>query len=159
MEPKIITVNSRKYDQSIRRSWECRLLEQSGSQLVFVGEFADEVSHPDLGLIKKGTISYEYYWLDRWYSIFRFHEPGGEFRNYYCNINMPPVFENGVLDFVDLDIDVLVWPDSRYLVLDEDEYEENAVKFGYPDNVKTAVSETLSNLIKIIKNKGLPGDT
>lgn len=151
-----ITINSRKYDQRIRRSWICRLVRQDDSLLVFEGEFDQDVEHPDLGFIERGTISYEYYWLDRWYSIFRFHRPDGGFRNYYCNINMPPVFENGVLDYVDLEMDVLVWPDSTYQILDRDEYEQNAAKFGYPDALRNEVSQALAQLIAMAEEKTFP---
>lgn len=132
------------------------MLAQDGSALTFVGLFEGDIEHPDLGHIVSGTISYEYYWLDRWYSIFCFYEPDGTFRNYYCNINMPPEFENGVLDYVDLDIDILVWPDSRYQILDEAEYEENAERFCYPAAVTSAVAAAFAELIVIIENGQLP---
>lgn len=153
----MITVNSRKYDGTIRRSWSCELIEQEGSLLTFVGEFDTTVDHPDLGRIEKGTTSYEYYWLDRWYSIFRFHEPSGGLRNFYCNINMPPRFSGEVLDYVDLDIDVLIWPDLRYDVLDRDDYETNAKRFGYSKHVNEKVEEALNELLKMIETRNLPG--
>lgn len=153
---QLVTINSRKFDRSVRRSWTCRLVEQDNPLLLFVGEFDEDISHPDLGLVKSGTISYEYYWLDRWYNIFRFHEPGGSLRNYYCNINMPPVFENGVLDYVDLDIDVLVWPDSSFHVLDLDEYEQNAARFNYPASVRSKVTAAIDELLAMIENDALP---
>src|SRR5215210_5537237 len=90
MSADLWTINSRKYDQSIRRSWQCRLLQQSGRLFVFEGVFDLDVQHDDLGIIRRGSVSYEYYWLDRWYNVFRFHEPEGQLRNYYCNINTPP---------------------------------------------------------------------
>ena len=124
--------------------------------LVFVGVFDEAVTHADLGVIAKGTISYEYYWLDRWYNIFRFHEPDGAFRNYYCNINMLPVFENGVLGYVDLDIDVLIWPDWSYQILDETEYKENALKFEYPESVMSNAANALAEIISMIENRSLP---
>ncbi|HVF29506.1 MAG TPA: hypothetical protein VNA22_00995, partial [Pyrinomonadaceae bacterium] len=71
----MITINSRKYDGTIRRAWTCEFIEQRDSLLLFVGEFEAAVEHRDLGRIEAGTVSYEYYWLDRWYNIFRFHEP------------------------------------------------------------------------------------
>ncbi len=156
MPPQLITVNSRKYDQSIRRSWQCELLERNGSMLLFRGVFDDSVSHPDLGEIKRGTISYEYYWLDRWYNIFRFHEPDGTLSKYYCNINMPPVFENGVLDYIDLDLDVVVWPGSNYMILDEVEYKENAIKYRYSEEVLLNAAAALSDVVSLIKNNQLP---
>ena len=151
-----VTINSRKYDGSVRRNWHCRLLETNGTQLVFLGIFEAEVSHPDLGLIRRGTLSYEYYWTDRWYNIFRFHEPNGSLRNYYCNINMPPKFSGDVLDYVDLDIDVLVWPDLSYAVLDEDEFEENAKFFNYPQTVIDQAHRALAEVVDLITSGKLP---
>lgn len=155
-ESQHITVNSRKYDQTIRRSWNCELVEQTESLLVLVGVFDEDVTHADLGHIKRGTVSREYYWLDCWYSIFRFHEPDGTLRNYYCNINQPPKFENGVLDYVDLDIDVLVWPDLKYKILDVKEFEENAVRYKYPESVAAKTYETLAELTILIKKRDFP---
>lgn len=153
-----ITVNSRKYDLSIRRSWKCRLIERADPLLVFVGEFDRDVEHPDLGSIAAGTISYEYYWLDGWYNVFRFHEPDGSFRNFYCNINMPPTFESGTLDYVDLDIDVLVWPDWTSIILDRDEFEANSAKFNYPESVLFQANTALSELLDLIEERRFPFD-
>lgn len=153
-----ITVNSRNFDGSIRRTWQCKLIERNEPLLIFVGIFDRDIEHADLGLIKKGTISYEYYWLDRWYNIFRFHERDGTFRNYYCNINMPPSFADGVLDYVDLDIDLVVWPDGTYKELDRDEYEANAAKNHFPPDLREQVNESLEELHRMFKIHKLPFD-
>ena len=153
----MITVNSRKMDGTIRRSWTCELVEQSDSLLVFVGTFDVDVRHPELGHITAGTRSYEYYWLDRWYSIFRFHEPSGSLRNFYCNLNMPPVLADGILDYVDLDIDIVVWPDLSHKVLDREDYEQNAGLLGYTEEVKQKVESTLKELLERIEARDLPG--
>lgn len=158
MDRQQVTINSRKYDLSIRRSWKCDLIERSNALLVFVGEFDEDIAHPGLGEIKRGTISYEYYWLDRWYNVFRFHEPDGAFRNYYCNMNMPPKFENGVLDYVDLDIDILVWKDAVYEVVDRQDFEENALRYNYPGSIREKVEETLLDLIGQIERRNFPFD-
>jgi protein associated with RNAse G/E len=151
-----ITVNSRKFDGSIRRSWTCRLVERNGTLLVFEGVFEFDVSHSDLGIIRRGTVSYEYYWLDRWYNVFRFHEPEGDLRNYYCNINMPPLFENDVLDYVDLDLDVLVQPDFNYKILDREDFERNAELFGYTDEMRGKVDDAIDKVIRVIENREFP---
>lgn len=153
----MITVISRKYDGSIGRSWTCELLERRGSLLVFIGRFDSPVDHADLGHIPKGTISYEFYWLDRWYNVFRFHQPSGELKNYYFNICMPPTFENDVLDYIDLDIDVLVTPDRRYTVLDRGDFERNTTLLGYPDEVCVRVEETLEDVQQVIDAGHVPG--
>jgi hypothetical protein len=134
------------------------LINQQDSLLIFVGEFAEEVKHSDLGLIKKGTVSYEYYWLDRWYNVFRFHEPEGDLRNFYCNVNMPPIFENESLDYIDLDIDVLVWKDFSYEILDLEEFESNSLRFNYSSNVIENARKSLYELIRMINQRQFPFD-
>ena len=156
MQNEQVTVISRKYDLSIRRTWNCRLVERKDPLLVFFGEFQEAVNHSDLGLIEKGTISYEYYWLDRWYNIFRFHTPSGELRNYYCNVNMPPKFDGGVLDYVDLDIDLVVWPDGRFATLDEDDFEVNTAKFDYTPNVRRNAFSAVDELRLLIEKREFP---
>ena len=134
------------------------MVEQQDSLIVFVGEFEKEVRHSHLGVIRRGTTSYEYYWLDRWFNVFRFHEPEGDLRNFYCNLNMPPKFQDGILDYVDLDIDILVWQNFEVEILDLDEFEENAEKFGYSDDLKVKVHATLDELLAMIRLLQFPFD-
>ena len=150
MRNQLIRVNSRKYDLMVRKSWTCRLVERSDRLLVLIGEFDSEVAHTGLGSIARGTVSKEFYWLDRWFNVFSFSEPDGSFRNFYCNITMPPKFENDVLDYVDLDIDVIVWPDGRVDTLDMDDFESNSIRFGYPDDVRENALDSLSELQRTI---------
>jgi protein associated with RNAse G/E len=143
-------VNSRKYDLKVRKSWNCRLVKRADPLLMLVGEFDSDVSHAGLGSIARGTISEEFYWLDRWYNVFRFSEPDGTFRNFYCNVTMPPTFENDVLDYVDLDIDVIVWPDRRVDTLDQDDFELNSIRFGYPEDLRQSALDSLTELLRTI---------
>jgi protein associated with RNAse G/E len=153
---KIITINSRKFDNTIHKSWKAELIERDNSLLVFVGKFEKEVKHSNLGVIRRGTISYEFYWLNRSYNIFRFHEPDGDLRNFYCNVNLPPTFENDVLDYIDLDVDILVWKDFQYEILDLEEFEENAGKYNYSENLKQTVATSVKELINLIENRKYP---
>lgn len=155
---RMVTINSRKFDGRIHRSWKAELTSRQNALLTFFGEFEKEVSHPQLGVIRRGTASYEFYWLDRWYNVFRFHEPDGELRNFYCNINTPPVFNDGVLDYTDLDVDVLVHPDFSFEILDTDEFEENARIFSYPSALREKVQTSLRELIVLIQNRQFPFD-
>lgn len=157
-DPQSVTIISRKFDGSVSRSWKCGLTERSGDLLTFLGVFDRDIEHPDLGFIRRGTLSYEYYWLDRWYNIFRFHEPDGALRNYYCNINMPPRFDNDVLDYVDLDIDVLVSHDLSYRILDLEEFEANALRFGYSEEIREKVSSSVNEVVGMIERLDFPFD-
>jgi uncharacterized protein len=156
MSSSIITINSRKFDGAIHRSWKAEFLSETDELLTFVGEFEKEIIHPLLGVIRRATVSYEYYWKNRWFNVFRFHELGGDLRNYYCNVNLPPEFKEGVLDYIDLDIDVLVWQDFSFQILDLDEFEAHAVKYNYSPELRRNVDSALRELILRIENKKFP---
>lgn len=151
-----ITVNSLKFDGTINRSWNCEFLGVCGERFDLRGEFEATVSHPDLGTIAARTLSYEYFWSDRWYSVFEFFDPDGSFRNAYFNINQPPSLEGENLSYIDLDIDVVVWPDGRVVVLDESEFREHSVLFGYPDEVVDAAREALASVLEIANSQTFP---
>jgi protein associated with RNAse G/E len=153
-----VIINSRKYNAVIHRCWQAFLIGRENSLLSFLGEFDREVKHEHLGVIRRGTISYEFYWLDRYYNVFRFHEPEGEFRNFYCNINLPPVFENGVLDYIDLEIDVIVYKDFSYKILDEEEFLENSKLYNYSDELILKTRKTLQEILSLIKIREFPFD-
>ena len=124
-----------------------------------VGVFNEDVEHAGLGSIQRGTVSHEYFWLDRWYNVFRFHEPDGSFRNYYCNVTMPPTFIDGSLDYIDLDIDVIVWNDLKYQVLDRDDFAKNTVRYSYPADIVQKVTDSVDELIGMIEAGEFPFET
>ena len=154
--PERVTVTVQKFDGSAHRSWQADLVERQGPLLVLDGVFAEEVDHELLGRITRGTRSLEYYWLDRWFNVFRFLEDSGAVKSFYCNINLPPVLDQGVLSYVDLDIDVLVAPDFSYRVVDTDEFEANAVRLNYPPEVQRGAKESLVELLSLIETRQFP---
>lgn len=151
-----IVVYAQKYDSSVHRTWKARLVRRIDSLIVLEGAFEREVNHALLGRIEQGTISTEYYWTDRWYNVFRFREPSGELRNYYCNINQPATFDGRTLSFIDLDIDVLVAPDLSYEILDRDEFTENARRFHYSPEVLANAEAALKELLSLIEERAFP---
>jgi hypothetical protein len=152
----MITVRANKYDGSAHRSWSAAVLWHDGPLLVLDAVFAAEVRHELLGTIERGTLSLEYYWLDRWYNIFRFQQPSGELRNYYCNVNIPPQFDGQVLSYIDLDIDILVNADFSYQILDQDEFEQNAAAYGYSDEVRAQAGRAVEELKDLIETRSFP---
>jgi protein associated with RNAse G/E len=153
-----VIVRACKYDGTEHKSWHAHLVSRIDSLLVLDARFDEEVRHALLGTVARGTLSVEYYWLDRWYNVFRFHEPTGELRNYYCNINVPPGFDGRVLSYVDLDIDILVAPDLSYSILDEDEFEANAARYNYPADIHASARRALDELVRLIESRSFPFD-
>jgi protein associated with RNAse G/E len=123
---------------------------------VLDAKFDRKIEHDLLGTISRGTLSLEYYWLDRWYNVFRFLAPGGVLRNFYCNVNKPPSFDGQILSYIDLDIDVLVEPDFSYSVLDQDEFERNVLIYDYPLEIRIKARSAVDELIGLIQARAFP---
>ena len=151
-----ITVRVLKHDRAEYRRWKARLSRRDEDLIILDAEFDVDVSHELLGEIKRRTKTVEYYWLNRWYNVFRFLKDDGSTRLWYCNINTPPEFNGGTLSYVDLDIDLLVQPDFSFQVLDEGEFETNAGLYGYSKEEKLSVRSAVDELIAMIEQHHFP---
>lgn len=141
-----ILVRVLKYDGTERRRWPARVAKHVGPLIVLEAVFAEEVQHDLLGTIASGTVSKEYYWLDRWYNVFRFSD------RFYCNVTQPPSFDGSVLTYVDLDIDVLVESDFSYRILDLEDFEASC----YPADVQEDAQQALDELTSLVENRSFP---
>ena len=151
-----IIVSVRKYDGREHRRWRARIAKCEASLLILDAVFEEEIVHDLLGTIALGTVSTEYYWLDRWYNVFRFSDSTGKLKSFYCNINQPPSFDGHVLSYIDLDIDVLVAPDLTYKILDLDDFEANAIAYAYPEDVQANAHHALKELTGLIEARAFP---
>jgi len=151
-----ITVRVLKHDGAEYRRWQARFARREESLIVLNAEFDSDVSHNLLGEIKRGTRTVEYYWLDRWYNVFRFLRDDGSTRLFYCNINRPPRLEGNVLSYVDLEIDILAQADLSYQVLDVEEFEMSARRYGYAEEEKTRAQAAVDELISLIQTRQFP---
>jgi len=158
VEESDVVVQVLKYDGREHRRWRARVAKQEETLLILDAVFEDEIEHDLLGTISSGTISTEYYWLDRWYNVFRFSDPDRKLKNFYCNVNQPPSFDGHVLSYIDLDIDVLVAPDLTYKILDLEDFEANAERFAYPEDVQANAHGALKELTELIEARAFPFD-
>jgi hypothetical protein len=73
--------------------------------------------------LRRGDRFLETYFTDRWYNIYEIHAlEDDSLRGWYCNIGKPALLDGDCLSYVDLALDLLVFPDGRQVVLDEDEF-------------------------------------
>jgi len=151
-----ITVQVLKYDGAEHRRWSAKIARQEGPLIVLDAEFDYDVQHHLLGEIPRGTRTIEYYWLDRWYNVFQFMDNEGKTRLYYCNVSAPPKLEGDVLSYVDLDIDILVQPDLSYQLLDTEEFETNAGRWGYSAETRRQALAAVAELESMIAGCKFP---
>lgn len=132
--------------------YQGRIIDQDPSSLL-VEAFFNINDKPFHGItIRRDDRSIERYFSDRWYNIFEIHDRDDDrIKAWYCNITKPAEFSPGRVTYVDLALDLLVYPDGDYITLDHDEFE--ALNLD-PMTSKKAL-KALKSLIEIIENKRL----
>jgi hypothetical protein len=103
--------------------YEGRLLERGKNEVLVEAFFGLEGrSLVDIPL-NKGDRFLESYYTDRWFNIYEIRDRDDDrLKAWYCNIAAPAVIQPGQITFRDFALDLLVYPDGRQLVLDEDEF-------------------------------------
>lgn len=111
----------------------------------------------DLGYLTflNGDSLYEYFSLERPYNAFALFRADGEFAGWYCNVTRPTSVCGGEIHWHDLYLDVIVYPDSRTLVLDEDELEEAELDTRDPA-LHAMILEGRDELLRMIQNNTYP---
>ena len=105
-------------------------------------------------IFKRGDRFVEHYYSDRWYNIFAiFDRDDGKIKGWYCNIGKPAVFEEDVISYVDLALDLWVSVNGEQFVLDEDEFEE----LGLNPELRSGALNGLEDLKHLFLNNKPPG--
>lgn len=80
----------------------------------------------DLGYVRfvPGDSLHEYFYTERWFTIFELRGAAGALKGWYCNVARPALLAGDLLTSEDLELDLFVSPDrARLLRLDLDEFE------------------------------------
>jgi protein associated with RNAse G/E len=100
-----------------------------------------------------------HFWLDdRWYNVMRFQDPKTNEFSWYCNVTTPATYDGETLRYVDLDLDLHVWPSGEIKVLDEDEFLENSARMSYPPDVIQQARSALDTLLDLAQRRSFPFD-
>lgn len=99
-------------------------------------------------LFGRGDRFIELYYSDRWYNINELHDRGDDqLKGWYCNVCCPAEISDGQVAYVDLALDLLVFPDGRQIILDEDEF----VELELDENTCSRARSALAELQQIFK--------
>lgn len=77
----------------------------------------------------------------------------------YIDVTGPISISDGRVTAVDLDLDVVRLPDGGVELLDEDEFIEHQVRFGYPSEVVERAEATANWLLHAVRSRQEPFDT
>jgi len=151
---EITIIKKNVYGQETWR-YHGSLIERNGSQIKLEAFFDRQDTNVQGLLIGKGDRFIETWFTDRWYNIFEIHARADDrLRGWYCNIGCPAEVDGNMLSYVDLALDLIVLPDGKQIVLDEDEFAE----LELDSETRLHALSALATLQTYFQSKGKVGD-
>jgi predicted RNA-binding protein associated with RNAse of E/G family len=114
----------------------------------------DEIQFQGI-ILRKGDRFLETFFSDRWYNIFEIYDVETKcLKGWYCNVCRPAQIEDSHVFADDLALDLIVYPDRRWLVVDEDEFAQLEIS---PED-KERAQEALEQLTHLVRKRMPPFD-
>ena len=95
-----------------------------------------------------------FFFKDRWFNII------GQLKDYgiyfYCNIATPALIDNKVIKYIDYDLDLRVFPNGSFKILDRMEYKYHKKQMHYSNRLDFILKYELGNLIDMVRTREMP---
>lgn len=149
-------IHSYKHNGRIHREWD---------EAIYLGKFNDAyvfgnnktlVTESDGKTWKTKEPAIMYFYPYRWFNIIGQLKKDGIY--YYCNIATPCIMEEKTLKYIDYDLDLRVFPNHAFKVLDRNEYNYHKKIMGYKPELDKVLKQELSNLIELARLRKWPFD-
>ena len=157
---KTIKAISKKYDGSLRdKSEELLLVTQDSDTIVLLmPPGTKEYSYRQQAWVTADDGLLQIFFTNRWYNVWHIAEQKSNFNHLYANIAMPAHWVKGVLEWVDLDLDIRMHMDGSIEVLDEDEFVYNQIQMQYPQEVVTKARAATEEALHLLQHGLYPFD-
>ena len=151
-----LEIHCYKHNGKLHRQWdEAVVLEIKDDYIVF-GNNKTTVVDSDGRVWKTKEPAIMFFYKDRWFNII------GQLKDYgiyfYCNIATPYIIDEKVIKYIDYDLDLRVFPDGSFKVLDRGEYQYHKRIMNYSKKIDKILRSELTTLIEKVRNKEYPFD-
>lgn len=142
-----------KHNGNIHRAWdEAVLLDVKKDYMVF-GNKKTLVTEAEGNFWKTKEPAIMYFFKDKWFNIISQLKKDGIY--YYCNIATPYIIEDDTIKYIDYDLDLRIFPNGDYKILDRMEYKYHKKIMNYSKELDIAIKNGLDELIKLYKSNGV----
>jgi protein associated with RNAse G/E len=156
--PNPVVVRKLKFDGSVRYTWQGDLVDARGDDWLIV--FHDSAHHakdpptpdvpPGFGIHTIG--------LRQPLTVLHWFDELGRFVDAKCDAALPARLAGRTIDFVDLDLDLVVLPDGHHYLRDRDVFEARGREMGYPDAVRRTAWWAILQALRMVRRRRFPFD-
>ena len=144
-----LKIHCYKHDGRIHRAWEEATILYYDDNVLVCGNNKTKVTEGDGRSHKTKEPAIMFFYKDSWFNVIGQLKKQGLF--YYCNIASPYIIDENVIKYIDYDLDLRVFPDGGYKVLDRNEYKYHKELMGYSNELDKVLTSELTRLIELKK--------
>ena len=143
-----------KHDGSLEHTSDSAIVIENNEDVLICGNGKTRITEKDGRSHMTNEPAILFFYKDKWYNIIGQLKKHGLY--YYCNIASPYIIENNIIKYIDYDLDLRVFPDGGFKVLDRNEYNYHKKLMKYDKDIDKIVKYELSNLIDLKKDNQGP---
>lgn len=150
----VLKIHKYKHNSMLHRCWEeATFLDETDDYMIF-GNYRCLVMESDGRTWKTKEPAIMYFSKKKWYNIIGQIKPSGIY--YYCNIASPFLIEENTIKYIDYDLDLRIFPDGSFKILDRGEYRYHKKKMHYTKDLDMILKHELTDLINKVRAKEYP---
>ncbi|MBR1416944.1 MAG: DUF402 domain-containing protein [Bacilli bacterium] len=150
----VLTIHCYKHDGKLHRTWDEATILDISDDILVCGNNKTTVNESDGRVHKTNEPAILFFYKKRWFNIIGQLKSQGLF--YYCNIATPYLIDDNIIKYIDYDLDLRVFPDGAFRVLDRNEYNYHRKLMNYPEELDMILKRELTDLINMKKQKISP---
>lgn len=151
-----LTIHCYKHNGVLHRVCEeATILEITEDQLICANDKTKIIEHDGRSYHTNEKAILIFY-KNNWFNIIAQLKEQGLF--YYCNIASPYIIDNNIIKYIDYDLDLRVFPDGGFRILDRNEYKYHKKIMNYSKDLDKIIKEELQALISLKKEGKSPFD-
>ena len=156
-----VLVRKLKFGGRLKYEWPGDLIERAPGEWLVVHH--DPARHPKRSFTESPTDHtpahvLHYLCLRSPITIVFAYSLEGEFLDAKCDAALPATVDGAVIDFVDLDLDVVVLPGFQHFVKDQDIFAARSVSMAYSDEAKRAAHLGVLHALRLVRRRQFPFD-
>ena len=149
-----IKIYSYKHNGKLHRTWQESLVLKASNTRVIGANDRTEVLESDGRIWVTREPAICFFYSKYWFNVIGMLREDGV--HYYCNISSPFVYDSGAIKYIDYDLDIKVFPDMTFTLLDEDEYALHSKQMNYPEVLDRILWKNVNHLKRLIQQRKGP---
>lgn len=147
---KNLEIQCFKHNGKVNCNWHEAIIVDEKEDYIVCANSKSLVTESDGSVWKTKEPAIMYFFKDRWFNIIAQLKKTGI--SYYCNVATPYIIEDDTIKYIDYDLDLRIFNNGSYKILDRNEYKYHKKIMNYSSDLDRAIKNGLDDLIKFYKS-------